>query len=152
MVAKELTDRGVRILIVFVLVWVACFGYKSFGCAKIEGPEMSPTIDSGKFIFTRPVATTADVAAEDVLLYELHNITEETRAGYGGRVKAMPGQMYEKLPTFGSTRQGHEPDAVNLPCPRDCFILIADAENVGKDYDSRRMGVIPLPAVKGKKW
>lgn len=152
MVAKELTDRGIRMLVMFGLVWAACFGYKNVGCVKFDGPEMSPTIESGQFKFSRPVNSAADVNTDDILCYEMYFMTEMTQSTYGGKAKVLPGQVADKLPTAPSTQAGYGEDTVNLPCPRDCFIVIGDALEGAKDFDSRRLGVIPLGAVKGKKW
>lgn len=150
MVAKELVDKGARILVGFVLVWGLCFGYKRVGCCKFDGSEMTPAIEAGQFKFTRPVRSVDDLATDDIVGYELYGMAE-AQTSFGGRVKARPGEIVS-LETSASTFLGHEADKVDLICPRDYVLLQADNEQTGKQYDSRHNGPVGFYTIKGKKW
>jgi hypothetical protein len=40
----ELITRYVKVLIAFVLLWTGVWVFNTFGCSRVEGPEMTPAV------------------------------------------------------------------------------------------------------------
>lgn len=146
---RELLDRGLRALMLFVIAWVILGVMNMVACRQVEGGEMGSAVEAGSWKFMAPVYKLEHVEMDSVVHYGYEG-SMSTRDSFVGRVKEGPGKMAE-LPSYLSTINGssNEKETLTILIPRDCFLILADITKIN-DTDSRRFGPIRFWAIDGK--
>ena len=146
---RELMDRGLRALILFVIAWVILGVMNMFACRQVEGGEMGSAVEAGSWKFMAPVSKLEDVEIDSIVHFGYEG-RMSTRDSFVDRVKEGPGEMAE-FSSYLSTIRGSsdEKETLTILIPRDCFLILADITKIN-DTDSRRLGPIRFWAIDGK--
>src|SRR6185436_3063656 len=125
----ELITRYVKILIGFVLIWGGIWVFNNFGCSRVEGPEMQPTIASEKNVgIDTKVRQPEQLTRDDIIMYtydvagkgSTRKVTARVVGLPGDRVKIVKGEVYlnnEKL--GGSSDKKSAEDYSEIIVPRN---------------------------------
>jgi signal peptidase I len=156
----ELITRYVKILIGFVLVWGGIWVFNNYGCSRVEGPEMTPTIPADKSVgIDTKVHTPDQLTRDDVIMYtydvggkgSARKVTARVIGLPGDRVKIVKGEVYlnnEKL--GGSSDKKTAEDYSEIIVPRNTVYALCDNRSTTKTLDSRTIGPIGSWAIVGR--
>lgn len=157
----ELLTRFVKILIVFVLVWTGLWVFNNYGCSRVEGPEMAPTIPAEKNALIDPkVRHPEQLQRDDVIAYSYDiggrgaakRVTARVVGLPGDRVKMVKGEVFvEGKPLGGSTDKKYTEDYAEIIVPKNSvFVLCDNRSGNTRGMDSRFLGPIGYWAIHGK--
>jgi signal peptidase I len=156
----ELITRYVKILIAFVLVWTGVWFFNNFGCSRVEGPEMTPTLAGDKGISIDPKTRHPDqLSRDDIIVYSYdigqkgtnRKITARVVGLPGDRVKMAKGELFvnnDKVGAGADKKSGE--DIAEIIVPRDTVYALCDNRGASKGLDSRTLGPIGFWAIVGK--
>ncbi len=156
----ELITRYVKILIGFVLVWLGVWVYNNFGCSRVEGPEMQPTLIAEKNVSIDPKARQPEqLNRDDIVVYAYdigqkgttRRVTARVVGLPGDRVKIVKGEVLvnnEKVGSSGDKKSGE--DYAEIIVPRNTIFALGDNRSASKGVDSRTLGPIGSWAIIGK--
>lgn len=158
----ELITRFVKILIVFVLVWTGLWVFNNFGCSRVEGPEMAPTIPAEKNAWIDPkIRHPEQLQRDDIIAYSYDvsgrgtpkKVTARVIGLPGDRVKLVKGEVHVdgKPVSGGSTDKKYTEDFAEIIVPRNTVYVLCDnrAGNT-RGMDSRTLGPVGAWAIIGK--
>lgn len=156
----ELITRYVKILVGFVIIWVGVWLFNNFGCNRVEGPEMAPTISADKSVWIDPKARrTEDLQKDDVVAYTydigakgaVRKVTARVVGLPGDRVKIVKGDVLVNNSKVSGTsdKKAATEDYAEIIVPRGTVFVLCDNRKE-KTLDSRTLGPIGTWAIIGK--
>lgn len=145
----------------FVVLWAGMWGYSTFGCHKVSGTEMTPTLAPDKIKFTVPRVTTTDqLQVDDLVFFEyrygkaLKDVAARVVALPGDRVRIDKGVVHvngqELISSYGGKKQASDENYAELLVPRDTVFLLCDNRRTGSRVDSRSIGPVHVSAITAK--
>lgn len=157
----ELIIRYVKMGLLFVLLWVGMGLYGMYGCHKVKGLEMDPTVKKDSFHLVKIQHDPSSLAAGDIVLFD------HFEAGYpqdtfvarilgmpGDRVRIAKGQIFLNDATVdaGYVAAGYRSyeEMPEIVVPMDSFFLVCDNRRGYLYRDSRTIGPVHYWAVRGK--
>jgi len=156
----ELITRYVKILIAFVLVWAGVWVFNNYGCSRVEGPEMTPTIAAEKNASIDPkIRHPEQLSRDDIVMYSydikqngtLRKVTARVVGLPGDRVKIVKGELFvNNEKTGASADKKSAEDYSEIIVPRNTIFALCDNRGATKDIDSRKLGPIGHWAIVGK--
>ena len=158
----ELITRFVKILIVFVLVWTGLWVFNNFGCSRVEGPEMVPTIPADKNATIDPtVHFPEQLRHDDFVVYQyempggrgMKKVTSRVVGLPGDRVKIVKGELQvngERAATAIVTDKKSSEDYAEIIVPRGTVFVLCDNRSSSRNLDSRTLGPIGGWAIVGR--
>jgi len=158
----ELIIRYVKVLVVFVLLWVGIWFYNNWGCRKIEGSEMTPALPADSYKLIRPkVRTVAELGYDDLVSYTYvqggksqRNVAARVIGLPGDRVRIEKGEVFRNGSKISSAyvaaNQRQSDDYAEVAIPRDTAFLLCDNRRGFALYDSRAVGPIGQWAISGR--
>jgi signal peptidase I len=157
--------RFLKLLAGFAILWVGIFIFNTFGCQRVEGGEMEPTLkrDSAKSIDTK-IRSIDQLSADDLVSFTYHNQTGKSQVAYAARVIALPGDKVEikagevyvndsKIASAYVASNSRDDAREFVPAilvPRDSIYVLCDNRRSFDKSDSRAIGPIGLWALNGK--
>ena len=154
----ELITRYVKILIGFVLVWGALWFFNNFGCNRIEGNEMVPTLEAEKTVFIDPKTRHPDdLKRDDIVQYScevksaLRKVTARVIGLPGDRVRIVKGEVLVNNSKAGGPvdKKAAVENYAEIIVPRNTVFVLCDNRGQ-KTLDSRALGPIGYWAILGK--
>jgi signal peptidase I len=154
----ELITRYVKILIGFGLVWGALFFFNNYGCHRIEGNEMTPTLEAHKSVFIDPkTRNPEDLKRDDIVAYSceikgaLKNVTARVIGLPGDRVKIVKGDVLVNNSKAGGAadKKTAGENYAEIIVPRNTVFVLCD-NRAQRTLDSRSLGPIGSWAILGK--
>ena len=155
--------RYVRLLIVFILIWIGIAFVNGIGCVKLKSNEMDPSYPSNQFQWMSPKHKgPRDLVRGDVISYRYISLGKTTQKEFGGRVIGLPGDkvrinngdvyVNDKMlaQTFVKETNRSTGDFAEIIVPRGSVFVLADNRRGYKDTDSRGVGPIAKWAVNGR--
>lgn len=154
--------RYVKIAASFGLLWGLLVVYNNYGCAKIEGTEMQPTMSLHDVKIAHiGFSSLQEFQHGDILSYEIKSLNT-TQLIFAGRVIALPGEkvaIREGTPYVngqkvsepyiaGGNRSGISTEEIVIP--HDHVYLLCDNRQSRSSVDSRTVGPIGRWAIVGK--
>ena len=156
----ELITRYVKILIAFVLVWGGMWVFNNYGCSRVEGPEMQPTIPADKSVGLDPkVRHPEQLNRDDIVLFAYDIAQKGTTRKVAARVVGLPGDRVKIVKgdlfvnnekTGSNSDKRAAEDYAEIMVPRDTVFVLCDNRGQTKDLDSRKIGPIGSWAILGK--
>ena len=155
----ELITRYVKILIAFVLLWTGIWFFNNFGCSRIDGNEMVPTIPAEKNALIDPKTRHPEQLNRDDIVaftYDLgkgvpRKVTARVAGLPGDKVKMVKGEVFVNGERFGpSSDKKASEDYAEIIVPRDTIFALCDNRGGTKQFDSRTLGPIGYWAIVGK--
>ncbi|MBI2931739.1 MAG: signal peptidase I [Planctomycetes bacterium] len=159
----ELITRYVKFGVAWLLLIGLVILYNGYGCRRVLGPEMEPTIKKEQFrtLYAGKTKPAEDVTYDDVVYYE-YEISGEPQAAFVARVVGLPGdririakgEVYRNgtkvaQPYVGQAHMTNE-DYEEVLVPKESFFVLMDNRQHGKRWDSRAIGPVGRYAVAGK--
>lgn len=155
----ELITRYVKILIAFVLLWTGIWVYNNYGCSRIEGIEMVPTLAAEKNALIDPNLRHPDqLNREDIVAFiydvtgkgSMRKVTARVVGLPGDRVRLVKGDVFVNNQKISNPSDKKNPDDYpEIIVPRNTVYVLCDNRNA-KDIDSRKLGPIGTWAIVGK--
>jgi signal peptidase I len=154
----ELITRYVKILIGFVLVWGAIWFFNNFGCNRIDGNEMTPTLAAEKNALIDPrTRHPDDLKRDDFVAYsceikgQVKKVTARVIGLPGDRVKIVKGDvLVNNAKVSGTTdKKAAAENYAEIIVPRNTVFVLCD-NRAQKTLDSRSLGPIGYWAIIGK--
>jgi signal peptidase I len=156
----ELITRYVKVLIGFVLLWTGVWVFNNFGCVRVEGPEMTPSIPSEKNALIDPkIRQPEELRRDDVIAYiydigskgHSRKVTARVVGLPGDKVKIVKGDLFVNNEKAGvTTDKRAAEDYAEIIVPRNTIFALCDNRNASKGLDSRSLGPIGYWAIIGK--
>ena len=152
-------SRYLKILIVFGLIWGGMVIFNNYGCTRVEGPEMQPTIPTEKSLTLDPNARRPDqLQRDDIIVYQydiaqkgaVRRVTSRVVGLPGDRVKIVKGELFVNNEKLGSADKKAAEDYAEIIVPRDTVFALCDNRAGSKELDSRKIGPIGSWAIIGK--
>jgi signal peptidase I len=153
-------SRYLKILLVFGLIWGGMFVFNNYGCTRVDGPEMQPTIPAEKSLTLDPNARQPEQFNRDDIIVYLYDIAQKgvTRkvtsrvVGLpGDRVKIVKGELFVNSEKLGAnTDKKASEDYAEIIVPRNTIFAIGDNRPGSRELDSRKIGPIGSWAIVGK--
>lgn len=151
----------VRLAIGFGLLWAFFWVYSSYGCVRIDGSEMAPTVEKSKshllYLHSQPIG---DLKRGDIVHY-VHDIPKSGQKSFSGRVIGIPGDKIscdngvmtvngetipKKYTIVGITGYGRVDDVI---VPRNSVYVLGDNDRAAATCDSRAVGPIDIALIGG---
>ena len=155
--------RYVKLLFIFILIWLGIAFVNGIGCVKLESSEMDPTYPSNQLQWMSPEHKgPEDLSRDDVISYRYISLGITSQKQYGGRVVGLPGDRVrlengdvfvndKAVPqSYVNKRNLSADDFAEIIVPRDTVFVLADNRRGFKDTDSRGVGPIGKWAIKGR--
>src|SRR5690348_2548254 len=87
----ELLGRWAKSAAGLVIIWLLIFVWNSYGCRKVVGTEMEPTIKRDDMPILDLKSTKTDtLAAGDIVIYEYER-PAQSQQQFAGRIVGLPG-------------------------------------------------------------
>jgi signal peptidase I len=160
----ELVLRYAKILAGFVVVWVVMWVFNTYGCQRVEGDEMEPTIPRDKPKIITPKIHRPDQLERGDIVSFIYNVPGRSTRPVAARVIGLPGERVriEKGDVFvNDAKVGGEyvsaanrsnDDYAEVIVPRDTVFVLCDRRKVQIQqipWDSRGVGPVPMWAILG---
>ena len=154
----ELITRYVKILIGFGLVWGALWLFNTYGCHRIEGNEMTPTLEAHKSVVLElKTRSPEELKRDDIVAYScdikgaLKNVTARVIGLPGDRVKIVKGDVLVNNSKVGGAadKKSAGENYAEIIVPRNMIFVLCD-NRAQKTLDSRSLGPIGSWAILGK--
>jgi signal peptidase I len=156
----ELITRYVKILIGFVLVWGGIWFFNNFGCSRVDGPEMMPTLPAEKNAWIDPKTRhPEDLKRDDIVAYHYEfggkggsrKVTARVMGLPGDQVKIVKGEVFVNNTKVGGAadKKSASEDYAEIIVPRNTVFVLCD-NRAQKQLDSRTVGPIGSWAIIGK--
>ena len=156
----ELITRYVKILIAFVVVWGGVWFLNNFGCSRVDGPEMAPTLPAEKNSWIDPKTRHPDeLKRDDIVAYSyefggrggFRKVTARVMGLPGDQVKIVKGDVFvNNSKVSGSAdKKAAAEDFPEIIVPRNTVFVLCD-NRTQKQLDSRTLGPIGTWAIIGK--
>jgi signal peptidase I len=156
----ELIIRYVKVLIVFVLLWVGIWAYNNYGCRRLDGAEMAPTFPPGNYVVRPKIRTPDQLQHDDVVSYtvvvggKVRDVAGRVIGLPGDRVRIEKGEVYRNGNKIGSSYVGAQQrtteDYAEVVVPRDSVFILCDARRASSLFDSRGVGPVGQWAITGR--
>jgi signal peptidase I len=160
--AIELLFRFLKLAGVFAILWTFLWANGRYGCRRIEGQEMAPTLtqDRNVTMDPRPLAA-EDFDRGDVVAYSLdaggrgvRNLVGRVVGLPGDRVKIVKGEVVlngEKLAEgYVHSKNRSTEDYAEVFVPRGSLFILCDNRNASRIVDSRAAGPLGHRAIVGR--
>lgn len=156
--------RFVKVLVAFLVLWVALWFMNNYGCRGAEGDEMEPTLQKDKPKLISPKIHRPDQLDRGDIISFLYSFPGRTSRVVAARVIGLPGERVrmEKGDVYvnGSKVGGEYVNAANrsqddyaeVIVPRDTVWVLCDKRKVQHQqpaWDSRSVGPVPMWAILG---
>ncbi len=160
----ELVLRFLKVLAAFVVVWILMWVFTTYGCQRIEGDEMEPTIPKEKVKLISPKVHRPEQLDRGDVVSFLYSFPGRTSRVVAARVIGLPGERVrmEKGDVFvNGSKVGSEyvnaanrsqDDYAEVVVPRDTVFVLCDRRRVQYGqipWDSRGIGPVPMYAILG---
>lgn len=160
----ELILRFAKVLVAFLILWGAIWAFNTYGCRRVEGDEMEPTLQKEKLKgFSSKLHRPDQLERGDIISF-LYSFPGRASRFVTARVIALPGERVrmEKGDVLvnGSKVGGEWVSAANrsqddyaeIIVPRDTVFVLCDKRKVQYQqppWDSRSIGPVPMWAIQG---
>jgi signal peptidase I len=160
----QILTRYLKIIIIFVAMWLFFWIYNNNGCRRVESSEMEPTLHRDSSKWADPKTHRADQLRRDDLVsfsYVMPNRTNQTY--FAARVIGLPGDRVkiekgdvvingEKIstPPYVLVSNRSTEDYPEVIVPRDHVFVLADNRQNYSKIDSRTIGPLGCWAITAK--
>jgi len=155
--SMELVLRYGKILALFALLWVGVWFFNNFGCSRVEGPEMSPTIPADKSVTIDPKTQTAEqLNRDDFVLFTYDSgkgprkVAARVVGLPGDKVKIVKGEVFVNNEKQGLADKKSAEDYAEVVVPRNSVYVLCDNRASTRTIDSRSIGPVGTWAILGK--
>jgi signal peptidase I len=160
-------EKYVKYIIIFVVLWVGLWFYRTFSCAKVYSNQMAPALSDEQFkrVYVKQ-RFPHQIKQGDIVYYE-RSLPPERNKYFFGRVIAKEGLYVDiargvvRIVAAGDStphniaepyvhEQNRNPieTFTGIVVPKDHYFILNDNRLQGKD--SRHFGPLPVYAVIGK--
>lgn len=158
----EQVIRWGKMVLALAIFWTLVWASNSYGCHKVQGGEMLPSLSNEEFKLLRRLKDPLrELRPLDRAVYELVDpgidqttFVARVMAFPGDRVKIVKGNVYVNSnplkADFVDPTERTEEEMSEIVVPRDTLFVLCDARTSYQRYDSRGVGPIHVSAVLGK--
>ncbi|MHC4606686.1 MAG: signal peptidase I [Planctomycetota bacterium] len=158
----EIITRYVKFAILVVIVWILVYFYGMYGCQRINGSEMEPTVPKDKFaLVSEPDRVYGEYGRDDIIIFQYHapGAKQKTFAARiiglaGDRVKMKGGDVFVNGNKLGcpyvDKKSKSAEDMPEIIVPRHHYFVLCDNRKKYVRWDSRGIGPIHFYCILGK--
>ena len=148
----------------FAALWLLIWVFNNFGCQKVEGGEMEPTLKREAHKSVEPKIRLIEQLAIDDLISYSYTIPGKPQPAIAARVIGMPGdrvavkggEVYVNGSKIGSnyvasgSKSDPKENLAEIIVPRESVYVLCDNRRSFDKFDSRGIGPVDLWAINGK--
>ncbi len=154
--------RYVKYIIAIVVLWTALYGWSTYGCHRVKGNYMKPTVTAGGFKkYQKGAQNIPQFRYRDLVLFYHYHTRRKGGVVYEhiGRVVGRPGDQIQlsggelkrngKLVPEEYIKDPGDQTTGTIVVPEDHLFVLSDNRNIDT-RDSRAFGPIPSYLIIGK--